>query len=166
MNIELRKISYNASLSEETSAYTAQVWVDDVHVCDVANHGQGGCDMQLPAKGKTRADIDALNTAIKNERGTETTKYGERSITIDIDLEHVCGELLADHLIRRDLQRLLKRTVAFVRDGKLYTCKRPPKNQGERFNLIRHFHKENADNKVLNSMTFDEALTVFRSVQQ
>ena len=76
MKIELRSITLSKALSEETPAYTGKVFVDGVHICNVSNHGHGGCDMQYPAKGKTSADIDALNATIKATYPKRTYDFG------------------------------------------------------------------------------------------
>ncbi len=39
--IELKKIKYSESLSEETPAYTATAYVDGVRFAEVSNHGTG-----------------------------------------------------------------------------------------------------------------------------
>lgn len=53
---ELRRITHNARLSEETSAYAADLYVDGKLFAHVSNDGHGGCDHQYPAKGKTYDD--------------------------------------------------------------------------------------------------------------
>lgn len=164
--IELRKVSYNASLSEETSAYTAQVWVDGVHLCDVSNHGTGGCDMQHPANGKTHDDVSALNAWIKStfpQKDTGMLLKGEPFI-IEQDLESVCGDLLSEHLISRDLQRTLKRTVAFIdpASGKVMTYK--GKHEGvARAHLVTETLRKKPGAKILNNLPFAEALALYRS---
>ena len=45
MHIEMSKLAISKTLSEETTAYTAEVWVDGVKAFAASNHGHGGCDM-------------------------------------------------------------------------------------------------------------------------
>lgn len=159
MNIELRKISYNSRLSDETNAYSAQVWVDGVHICDVSNHGHGAPDEHHPAKGKTHDDIEALNAAIIAERGTDKS----HGIEIDIDLEIVCNELLERHLAGRDLARLLKRTVAFFDPAKKQVRSYPGKHAGlDRAHLITATLRQFPEAKILNNLPFDEALALYK----
>ncbi len=42
MKVELRKVKYSAALSEETAAFTADVYVDGKKVGTASNHGTGG----------------------------------------------------------------------------------------------------------------------------
>jgi hypothetical protein len=44
MKIELRKISFNERMSEETNCYAADLYVDGKKVGEVGNDGHGGCD--------------------------------------------------------------------------------------------------------------------------
>lgn len=39
MKIELRRINHNAGLSEETSAFTAEVWIDGERAFEARNQG-------------------------------------------------------------------------------------------------------------------------------
>lgn len=45
MRIEIKKLQIAASLSEETTAYTADIYVDGIKTFAASNHGHGGCDM-------------------------------------------------------------------------------------------------------------------------
>lgn len=164
MKIELKKISYNARLSEETSAYAAQVWVDGVHIADVSNHGTGGPDEQHEAKGKTWKDVEALNNRIKAERGMQKTDLtlNGKPFEMQIDLEAVCGELLTAYLIERDLKRDLARKILFVKPGQkgIYQIKKPiPAHYSKLIELIKEKHKCGL---TLNEMPLDKALVVYR----
>src|SRR3546814_5993723 len=44
MKIELRRITYNSALSQETSAYTADVYIDGELAFHARNQGKGGAD--------------------------------------------------------------------------------------------------------------------------
>lgn len=163
-NIELRKIKHAAFLSEETQAYSAELWLDGRLLAHVSNDGHGGCDMQHAAKGRTNDEIAALNTLIKTTfpaKQTDLMLEGKPFI-MDQDLETVCGDLLTEHLLTRDLTRLLNRTVAFVNgDGKVrsYTGKQ---TEATKAALIKHTETKHPGAKILNAMPFAEALAVYR----
>lgn len=165
MQIELRKIHYSAQLSEETSAYTAQVWVDGKHVVDVKNDGHGGSDMQYPIPPFTYGDLKALNERIRAEfPPLDMSKYGMEPIPAD--LEHVCGDLLAAHLIERDVKRIMRSKVLFVADGKV----REVGFKGMRTLTPEALQKGIAvakqkypDAKVLNTLPLQEAVAAFRA---
>lgn len=159
MKIELKKVSYNNSLSEETSAYTAQVWVDGAHICDVSNHGQGGCDMQYPAKGKTQADITRLDETIKATYPKNSYVAGGERHEYDADLETVCGDLLAEHLVTRDFNRSIKSKVLYVRDGQCYQTKKLP--AVHMAPTIEHFRKKYPDAVILNTLPLEQAIPLF-----
>lgn len=160
MRFELRKVHLSKQLSEETPAYTAQVWVDNVHVCDVKNDGHGGCDYQYPAKGKTHADINALNAKIKATYPKQTYTMNGEEHSYDTDLEHLCQE----ELFRLDLMKMFKRDLSrklmFVKaDGKLYQINVSKVSYDRRCKLIDDLR--NAGHKVLNEMTINEAAKIY-----
>lgn len=164
MHIELRKIKHAAFLSEETNAYTADLYVDGKLTAHVGNDGHGGCDHQHPAKGKTYDDVKRVDDWVKANHPPRTTDLmlEGKPFVMDVDLEVLCGELLTDHLISRDLTRTLKRTIAFVRGGKIYTYKKLTDEQ--RPQIIAMTMKKHPDAVILNSLPFDEALKAYRSV--
>ncbi|MCH2221038.1 MAG: hypothetical protein MK097_12070, partial [Dechloromonas sp.] len=59
MKIELRRINHNPKLSEETNAYSAEVWIDGEHAFDARNQGQGGCDFYRQTGRWTEAEVSA-----------------------------------------------------------------------------------------------------------
>jgi len=138
MNIELRNVTYNARLSEETPAFAATVYVDGKKRGEAKNDGHGGMTMIYPQA--LQDEIDAYAKTLP-----QVEAYGEH---LQPDGDMVIGDLLADHLTRKDLKRLLARKTLFVREGKLYSLK----TKGAK-------PKDAA--MVLNDLPFDEALGVF-----
>lgn len=170
--IELRKAKESKSLSEETPAYTAEVWVDGTHFCDVSNHGQGGPDMQHPprasAPGRQAAFHQALqdlNARIKATYPPHTFEAGGKTHSLDVDLELICHELLGEMQVERDLRRLLKRTVAFVDPSKKGLRSYKGRYEGpQRAHLITETLRKVPDAKILNNLPFDEALALYKAV--
>lgn len=165
-NIELRKISHSASLSEETNAYTADLYVDGKLLAHVSNHGHGGCDMQHPAKGRTHAEIDELNAHIKATYPPKDTgmMLEGKPFIMEQDLETICGDLLTDHLLTKDLQRTLKRTVAFYDPTKkailTYKGKHDATSQARLCEITAQKHPQA---KILNRLPFAEALAIYKT---
>jgi hypothetical protein len=157
--IELRKISYNSRLSEETSAYAAQIWVDGVHFCDVSNHGTGGSDMHQPPRGSTGNQmyrrLEELNERIA---ATFPKAHGE----FDPDIESVCRDLLSAWLIERDVKRDLSRKIVFVKpaDGRLYTVRKPA-DGAQAVKLLAAVKAKHGIAHTLNEMAFDEAVKIY-----
>jgi hypothetical protein len=165
MKLELRKVSHSKSLSEETPAYTAQVWIDGKHFCDVSNHGHGGCDIQYPPKGMTNTAfqplLQAMEARIKAEFPPETVKIGDdRTFEMQPTLESLCQK----ELYRLDLVKAVKRDLAkkvmYVKpDGGLYSVKVP---KGVRLEYwLTVVKKQNGIDKTLNEMPLDEAVAVY-----
>jgi hypothetical protein len=142
MKIELRKITYNARLSEETPAFAADVYIDGKKRGDVRNDGHGGChriepralDVELGAYAKTLPPMKS--------------PWGGEPLPMDADM--VLSDLLFEYLNTRDLTRKMKAKTMFLRGGVLYEIKKPgvPKN---------------AD-VILNDLPFEKALAEYRKV--
>jgi hypothetical protein len=168
LKIELRKVSLNKRLSEETFAYAAQIWVDGRHFCDVQNHGQGGMDMHYPPKGEANRDfqprLDALEKRIAAEYPKNSFEAAGKFHTCDATLETVCGDLLARREVEAQLRRDLKRKVLWLKDGKVWqvTMKgtKGPEQVGKLIEVVKQKH---GVARTLNEMPFDEALAVYES---
>lgn len=138
MNIELRKISHSARLSEETPAYTAEIWIDGIKRGATKNDGRGGMDIIHPHE---------LRTALEAHAKTlPPLVVGGESYTQDADM--VLHGLLARHSEGHRLRRMLKCKVVFVHDGQVWsgTGRPGPGRQGA---------------IVLNDLPFDKALDLF-----
>ncbi len=163
MKIELKKVEHLERCSEETNCYAAQVWVDGKHVADVSNEGHGGCDRQHPAKGFTYKDIEALNQRIAAEYPPALVIDGRN---IPADLESVCGDLLTDWLLSRDLKRALARQVLFTTAAAPGIRCISRKQKGRTFpleTLIDHVTREHPDATILNTLPFEAALATYRA---
>ena len=121
MQIELRRVSYSATLSQETSAFTADIWVDGNKAGSAENHGTGGCtnihphalQQRLDEHGKTLPQVD-----IGSMSG------GAPSLSAQ-DGEWIVGRLLDDWILLRDLRKRLKSRVLYTRSDKpgIFTTK-------------------------------------------
>jgi len=139
MKIELKKIKVCASLSHETNAYTAEIWIDDVKRGTVENSGQGGPDEVYPWELAKEINEYAATLPKINAYGVELTQ--------DVDL--IFGDIVEKHLFSKKLQRMLKSKTVLVKGNELYTCKNPPTI------------KQQEDYVVLNKLSFEDAMTYF-----
>lgn len=57
----LKKIKYHADMSEETPAFSAEIWQGGKKLAYVMNTGQGGCNSITPAKGYTYKDVEIFD---------------------------------------------------------------------------------------------------------
>jgi hypothetical protein len=138
VKIELKNVSYNARLSEETAAFAADLWIDGKKAGEVRNDGHGGCNAYHPWA--LAGQIDAYAKTLPPQQ----TPYGE----IEPDADILIGDLLNDYLAAKDLKRAMGRKVLFLRGGKVYEVKKggPPPTGAE---------------KVLNDLPFEEALSLY-----
>ena len=161
MKIELRKVSYNARLSEETSAFTADVWIDGKKEGYAQNHGHGGQTIVQPNTLRTRLD-EYGKTLPQVDIGASTG--GEPHMIVQ-DADWIVDDLLTDWIARRDLKRALRnRALYTLTDGpgimqtKVLTADR----------LAQILASEEVKTKWkvkawLNTMPEEEAVKVFRS---
>jgi hypothetical protein len=138
MKIELRRITYNARLSEETPAYAADVYVDGKKRGTTQNDGHGGMDMIHPHS--LQQEIDAYAKTLP----LLPSPYGA---PFEQSAETIFGDLLDTWLVARTLKRALKTKTLFVRGGKLYEMKLP--------------HQPTGEVTILNALPFDEAVQVY-----
>lgn len=162
IKIELRSVEHIERCSEETNCYAAKVFIDGKHVADVSNEGHGGCDHQRPARGKTQADLAALDALI-GATFPRMTYDGE-----DLGpatLESVCGDLLTEWLISRDLTRLMNRAIVFVALGMPGLRTVSLKQKRHKFTVAEvglFVRRKYVGAQVLNTMPFDAAMELYR----
>lgn len=132
MKIELKKITYNARLSDETACFSADVWIDGVKRGTVSNHGTGGPDEVHP-----RALADEIDAYAKTLPMREA--YGH---TFAQTHETIFGQLLDRYLMAKQLKRWMARSTVFVQDQKLWKGSPKPGTEA----------------RVLNVMPFEEAV--------
>jgi|TARA_R110000824_G_scaffold392511_2_gene590974 hypothetical protein len=111
--IELKNIKYAAFASQETSCYQGTLYVNGKRFANVSNEGHGGCDRQDPIKPHTYKDIRKLDESIAKEYPKWGSEYGGDD-EYDTDLEIVCGNLLSQWHVDKDVKRNLKK-IAFVK---------------------------------------------------
>jgi hypothetical protein len=156
MKIELKNISYNASLSEETSAFTGRIYVDGVYTADVSNHGHGDPDMVRAVKGQ-EARLAAAEAWCKAQPPVEA-----HGMSLDYDLEMKVGELLEDYLLEKDFNRLMKSKVLVKSDKGImqYSWKGVRAVEKKHIDMIK---AKFPDAVILNAMPRDEAFSIFKA---
>jgi len=100
MKIELKKISHNARLSEETPAFAADVWIDGKKAGEARNDGHGGSNVYYPW-----ALADQINDYAKTLPRRPFGFGMEGDYQPDADA--VIFDLLDEHLVAKDLKRML-----------------------------------------------------------
>ena len=113
MNIELRRVSYNAALSQETSAFTAEVWIDGELAFHARNQGRGGADFYRQVGRWTEAEVNAWLTVNRLPRC-----LGD-DLACDHDLEIEVSDLLIRAVEARRLKRLLRTNLVAIENGQI-----------------------------------------------
>ena len=155
MKIDLKKISHNERLSEETNAYSADLWIDGKKIGTVSNAGHGGPDMfHGDQTAYAAADAWCRENLPRWSMGDESH---------ETDLEMHCADLLENHLVSKDLRAALRRSVVFQIPGE--TILRELRWKGVRQITDQHLaqaRKAHPRATILNDLPFDVALGIFR----
>lgn len=165
MKIELRKIQLLKSLSEETPAYTADLYIDGKLLAHVSNHGHGGCDMIHAPKGGDHNFVNAeylrVDEFVKKTYPKTTYTGGGSEHVMDESLECLCHQQVWDADLVKTVKRDLASKVMFVKtDGKLYSTKSKGADQAKAIDFL----KAKADVKtILNTLTIDEAVAIYKA---
>jgi hypothetical protein len=104
MEFTLKKIEYSERMSEETSCYYAELYIDGVKVAYVKNEGTGGETCIRPYNVGYRDIIEKAEAYLREqpekEQGFDGHKYMHRD-----SLEDVCDNLLYDWLKEKDVRK-------------------------------------------------------------
>ena len=100
MNIELKSIKVYPSLSEETTAFNATLYVDRKKTALVENTGKGGCNSYYPTSAEAKEWLDA---AWDHARKVETEfNFDQLDILISKMLvDHEYQKLCKNHIVVR-----------------------------------------------------------------
>lgn len=156
MNLELKNVKHAEFASQETNCYEASLYADGKRIAVVSNEGHGGPDMvdaiNIDALAKAEAWIVTLPEIVSEFIEDDGTPW-----TYAPTLETVCGDLLATHLVSKDLKRLLKSRVLFLIGGELRELKKKATAP-----LLEKIAQDKPEWSVLNTMPFDQALAIYK----
>lgn len=110
MKIELKNLKINERLSEETTCFSATVYVDGKRAFEACNRGHGGAN-------EYHGDYDAA-AAYAATLPPYTSSVG----SLPYDLDMLIDDLIETARFERALKRDLKR-VAFVENGEYFLTK-------------------------------------------
>jgi hypothetical protein len=140
MKIELKKIKYMKTLSEETECFSAELWINDQKRGNVSNRGNGGphdfddrkAEVELNEHGKTLPPMQS--------------QYFPEGLPMDGEL--IVSELLAKHLEEKEYRRWCKTKTVFRlpgdKDGQWRTIK------GVHPSIVVHINKNYPEAEILN----------------
>lgn len=116
--ITLKRLEVSKSLSQETTAYTADVYVDGVKYAEASNHGHGAEDHIRPVGQFTYAHLEALEARIKATYPPfDLASPGEPPNTIPMDLSLLIAEEITKAEWLKDYRRTIKAKVLFSKPG-------------------------------------------------
>jgi len=167
MKIELRKVSHSKSLSEETPAYSAQVWIDGSHFANVTNHGTGGPDDFSPAIGRYNDEtfwtrLKAVEEQVAKDYPPMTYTAAGETHSFPASLESVCQDLLYQRDLEKTIARDLKRKVMWQKDGKVWQV--TIRKGQDVATLIAAVKQKHGIGRTLNEMEPAAVAAVFRAL--
>jgi len=122
MKIELKKIKHYPKLSEETEAFTAELYVDDKKVADVRNDGRGGCNFCYSYDKNSRSIIKQAEEFCKTLPPV-TSDYedvGDLPMDLDFKISLLLGEYLEEKERKKHEQKLAKDILRDMKKGIVY----------------------------------------------
>jgi len=112
MKIELKRISFSERMSEETYAFTADLYINGKKVGECKNTGQGGCTDYYGIKHYHSDDIQKAEAYCKT---LPKVKYGDSEW--EESLEGVINQLLEDWLKAKDQKKLERKMLKAIYIG-------------------------------------------------
>lgn len=111
MKIELKKIKFSEHLSEETNAFTAEIYINGKNAGYAKNDGHGGCTFYHAYEGKR----DLIEQAEQHCLTLPPINYG--TFQIDMNLENKIDQLFEEWLKSKDEANLQKKLQKDMLDG-------------------------------------------------
>lgn len=139
MKFELKNVKVHPDMSEETTCFSASLYVDGKRCYIAQNNGHGGCNSYHPVPEKPES-VKMADIGAWIDRNVPAEEY--HGMTLKPDLDTVVGDLLEDFMARKDLKNALRK-ICVLEDGQLmqYKAKDEPRAR-------QAFEKFIADGKV------------------
>jgi hypothetical protein len=103
MKIELKKISFNERMSDETNCFIADLYINGKRVGSCENDGHGGCTNY---RGDTNSDCELITKAEKYCKSLPKVKYHD--MEWEQSLEGAIDELLEKYLKEKQHKKMEK----------------------------------------------------------
>lgn len=168
MKLELKNIKINQALSEETFCYSASLYKDGKKVAVVTNHGFGGPDELIPAKGRTRDQFQTDISEIEEwlaKNNPPAFHFNDEAFPYT--LEMWCGDQCNNKQISDEYRRITKSKLLFIHNNKVMQIglkkvrTLSPAHISYLLTAVKSKYGEGI--KVLNEMPEDEALKLYVS---
>ena len=158
--ITLKNVDIHVRNSQETPCYSATLYVDGERFAHVRNDGHGGCDFIDMIGPFTRDDMADLDERVQATYPTTRIHGHDLKETV----EGLCHGAAWDHLEKKRLRSLLKRSIVFrAGDGRILQTK----HQGHPRDVAYEHIREDFPGAVfLNEMDLDDAVAALRGAEQ
>lgn len=105
MKVELKKFKHYPRLSQETDAFSAELWIDGKKAANASNSGTGGCDeLHFSDRKVEKAFYDYCKSLPPVQ-----SKYGPLEMNSDLFL----GQLIEKLIMKKQLENWCKHSVVY-----------------------------------------------------
>lgn len=125
MKIELKNFKHYPRMSEETNAFSADLYIDGVKAGICQNAGKGGCT-DIRAYKDHRELVKRAEEYTKSLPKKEYDFMGEH-FSFTITLERYVNDLVSEILEKKEIEKLQKKNFVLKKDDKMYTFNLPNK---------------------------------------
>lgn len=127
MNIELRRVTFNERMSEETNCFAADLWINGAKVGTCQNRGQGGPTDYWIENATTREAFEAYAKSLPARVSEEFKNPDGTPFSYPMDGEALIDDLFSEWLKEREAKRIqnffLKQKSANFGKGFPFTAK-------------------------------------------
>lgn len=121
MKIELKNIKHSPSLSEETEAFTADLYINGALAGYAKNNGHGGSTDYYQANEKGRDLIrNAEEHCLSLPDKQYPAAYGMEAYSLKMNLEHFIDDLLSSHLQEKENKKFDNKINKAMVNGIVY----------------------------------------------
>ena len=160
MKLELKNVKHSEFASHETFCYEANLYVDGKPFAYVSNDGKGGSD-RFDHDPRFK-DLGIWKAVYLNLKRFCASEYAWESLSgemVDGTIETACSSLMTDHLIRKDLNKALRKPCYL--DGNQIVSYKVSSKRPNVFDQLRRQLKK-PDLVFLNELPKDEAFKMFK----
>lgn len=159
MKIELRNVKHAAFASQETPCFSAAVFIDGKKAGEASNQGHGGPNHIQP---RSLEDALTAHAATLPDVATDYEIDG-KPFSLRPTADYLISEAFTDWATERDLSRLLKGKLVFIKGGKILATKKiDPATLKVLLADGDNLRQRHGADVVLNALPFAEALDLYR----
>jgi len=120
MKIELKKIHYSEQLSEETHAFTANLYINGTHAGYAKNNGRGGATYYQAKDEKGKVLIKEAEKYCAELPAKNTEDKSLDDLSWDMDLAQIIDDLLYLYLEKKEIDRFNSKLNKRMLDGLVF----------------------------------------------